>query len=244
MATIKIHSTLRKHTGGLSSLKVQINSYDEVSTYLENSFADFNNYSSKIKNNEVDEAIALVDENFKVVNPNDFTLKKIKENDIVYVVPLIVGGGGKRGFLLLLAVAVIAPFAIGLAAGAGTAAGATAGSIYSAGVSSISTGLSSMFSGLSGAGLGASFARSIIGNLAMSLLSSVFTKKPKASEQVDSSTRGSDMFGSLQNTTQSGTPIALVYGQSRVAGQFISGYLNTVSHGKETVVRVGDQFSS
>jgi len=101
-----------------------------------------------------------------------------------------------------------------------------------------------MFSGLSGAGLGASFARSIIGNLAMSLLSSVFTKKPKASEQVDSSTRGSDMFGSLQNTTQSGTPIALVYGQSRVAGQFISGYLNTVSHGKETVVRVGDQFSS
>ena len=61
-------------------------------------------------------------------------------------------------------------------------------------------------------------------------------------EQVDSSTRGSDMFGSLQNTTESGTPIALVYGESRVAGQFVSGYLNTTSHGKSDVIRVGDQF--
>ena len=61
----------------------------------------------------------------------------------------------------------------------------------------------------------------------MSLVTSLFTSKPKPQEQVDSSTRGSDMFGSLQNTTQGGTPIALVYGQTRVAGQFISGYLDT-----------------
>ena len=242
LATIKIHSTLRKHTGGSDSLQVKVNTYDEVISFLSNSFREFAAYSSKIKEGKVDEGLALVDENFKTLNPTDFPLRKVKDDEIIYVVPLIAGGGGKRGFLLLLAVAVVAPFAIGMAAGAGAAAGATAGSIYSAGLSSIGTAFSGMTGALSGTGLGASFARSIIGNLAMSLLSSVFTKKPKASEQVDSSTRGSDMFGSLQNTTQSGTPIALLYGETRVAGQFISGYLSTQEHGKSDVVRVGDSF--
>ena len=52
------------------------------------------------------------------------------------------------------------------------------------------------------------------------------------------------MFGSLQNTTTSGSPIPLVYGQSRVAGQFISGYLNTVKHGRNDVVNVSEQFDA
>jgi len=139
-------------------------------------------------------------------------------------------------------VAIVAPYAIGLAGGASASAGF--GAVYKAGLTSLGTGASSMFGagGLGGSGLGASFARSIIGNLAMSLVTSLFTSKPKPQEQVDSSTRGSDMFGSLQNTTQGGTPIALVYGQTRVAGQFISGYLDTLQHGKEDVVKVSEQF--
>ena len=241
MATIKIHSTLRKHTADIKSLQVNINTYDEVIAYLSNSFKEFATYSNKIKEGKIDEGIALVDENFKILHPSDFPLKKVKNDEIIYVVPLITGGGGKRGFLLLAAVAIVAPFAIGLASGA-TIGAAGVGGVYSAGLSSIGTAFSGMTGALSGSGLGASFARSIIGNLALNVLSSIFTKKPKMAEQVDSSTRGSDMFGSLQNTTESGTPIALVYGESRVAGQFVSGYLNTTSHGKSDVIRVGDQF--
>lgn len=239
MATIKIHSTLRKYTADIKSFQVSINTYDEVIAYLSNSFKDFATYSNKIKEGKIDEGIVLVDKNFKVLHPTEFSLKKVKNDEVIYVVPLITGGGGKRGFLLLLAVAVVAPYAIGLA---GAGAGAGFGATYSAGLSSIGTAFSGMTGALSGSSIGASFARSIIGNLALSVLSSIFTKKPKMAEQVDSSTRGSDMFGSLQNTTESGTPIALVYGESRVAGQFVSGYLNTTSHGKSDVIRVGDQF--
>jgi len=239
LATIKIHSTLRKHTADIKSLQVTINTYDEVIVYLSNSFKEFATYSNKIKEGKIDEGIALVDENFKILRPTEFPLKKVKNDEVIYVVPLITGGGGKRGFLLLAAVAIVAPYAIGLAAGAG---GAGFAATYSAGLSSIGTAFSGMTGALSGSSLGASFARSIIGNLALSVLSSIFTKKPKMAEQVDSSTRGSDMFGSLQNTTESGTPIALVYGETRVAGQFVSGYLNTTSHGKSDVIRVGDQF--
>ena len=239
MATIKIHSTLRHLTQGMDTLSVKIHTHEEVISFLNNSFKEFDVYTSKIKQGKVDEGLSLVDENFKTLNPNDFTLKKVKDDEVIYVAPCITGGGGKRGFFLMLAIAVVAPYAIGLAAGAGGGFAAT----YGAGMTSIGTAFSGMTTALGGSGLGASFARSIIGNLALSLISSIFTKKPKAQEQVDSSTRGSDMFGSLQNTTQGGTPVALVYGQTRVAGQFISGYLSTQSHGRSDTIRVGDQFS-
>jgi|TARA_R110001592_G_scaffold54396_7_gene166461 predicted phage tail protein len=223
----------------MDTLSVKIHTHEEVISFLNNSFKEFDVYTSKIKQGKVDEGLSLVDENFKTLNPNDFTLKKVKDDEVIYVAPCITGGGGKRGFFLMLAIAVVAPYAIGLAAGAGGGFAAT----YGAGMTSIGTAFSGMTTALGGSGLGASFARSIIGNLALSLISSIFTKKPKAQEQVDSSTRGSDMFGSLQNTTQGGTPVALVYGQTRVAGQFISGYLSTQSHGRSDTIRVGDQFS-
>ena len=133
MATIKIHSTLRKHTGGSDSLQVKINTYDEVVSFLSNSFKEFAAYSSKIKEGKVDEGLALVDENFKTLNPKDFPLKKVRDDEVIHVVPLITGGGGKRGFLLLLAVAVVAPFAIGLASG-DTVASVGVGGVYRAGI--------------------------------------------------------------------------------------------------------------
>ena len=198
----------------------------------------FNEYDSKIRTSQVDESYSLVDGDFNVISNEDFEFKQLKPGDTVYVVPYISGGGGKRGFLLLIAVAVVV-----LCCRLSKSMSVGFGSVYSAGLTKMGAGFSSMFSGsLGGSGLGASFARSIIGNLAMSLVTSLFTSKPKPQEQVDSSTRGSDMFGSLQNTTQGGTPIALVYGQTRVAGQFISGYLDTTQHGKEDVINVSEQF--
>ena len=67
-------------------------------------------------------------------------------------------------------------------------------------------------------------------------------KKPKASQQTESTTRENGMFGSLTNTSTSGTPVPLHYGQVRVAGQFLSGYINSEEHGKNDNVKVGDQF--
>ena len=78
--------------------------------------------------------------------------------------------------------------------------------------------------------------------MALALVASIFTKKPKPME-TDTSTRENGMFGSLTNTTQSGTPIPLVYGHFRVAGQFLSGYIESEQHGKNDIVNVGDKFS-
>ena len=60
--------------------------------------------------------------------------------------------------------------------------------------------------------------------------------------EVDSSTRQGGMFGSLTNSTESGTPISLHYGQVRVAGQMLSGYIDSDDHGKNDVIKVRDKF--
>ena len=70
----------------------------------------------------------------------------------------------------------------------------------------------------------------------------LFTKRPKSNNQVDENARQNDMFGSLKNTTTSGTPIPLIYGQFRVAGQLISGFIDTTEHGKSANIRVSDKF--
>ena len=48
----------------------------------------------------------------------------------------------------------------------------------------------------------------------------------------------------IVNTINSGTPIPLIYGLHRVAGQLISGYLDTVDHGKDDTITVQSRFST
>ena len=239
MAKIKFHSTLR-HLVDRPEYDVDIHCYEHIASYLDNIHPRFGEYASKIKSGEIDENYSYLDKNLNVITQETMTLKKLKADSIVHVVPCISGGGGKRGFLMFAIFVGIAfatgglslgatPTVVGSAVEGGAVLGASGGGFFS----SMSASIAAM----------PSFAKSIIGNLAMSLLGSIFTKKPKAQDQVDSSTRGSDMFGSLQNSTQSGTPIPLVYGQMRVAGQFISGYPNTTEHGQDTIVNVSEQFN-
>jgi len=54
--------------------------------------------------------------------------------------------------------------------------------------------------------------------------------------------RDNGMFGSLTNSSSSGTPIALIYGEHRVSGQFLSGYISSISHGSGDPISVGGQF--
>jgi predicted phage tail protein len=71
-------------------------------------------------------------------------------------------------------------------------------------------------------------------NIGLALVSALFAPKAKQAE----STRENDAFGSLVNSTNSGTPVALHYGLVRVAGQLISGYISTVKHAKNEQVNV------
>ena len=249
LTTLKIHSSFKEYFTDLE-YKADFTLYTDVISYLKAMHPKFNHYMNQIDSNISDETYALLDNDLNIVTQEDLLIKKVKEGSTIYLTPMIVGGGGKRGGLFAVAAIVgigIATGGFGLAA-AGTAGGAAGGyaaaagggaagaSAAAAGYSSAGGGLLAGFGGMGG------FARSLVGNIAMSLLSSLFTKKPKSQTDTDQSTRENGMFGSLTNSTQSGTPIGLHYGLVRVGGQFISGYIESEEHGKNDNVEVGDKF--
>jgi len=195
----------------------------------------------EVEQNDFAENVFVLDSDYRIIEPDEAQLRRIKDDEILYLVPGITGGGGKRGGLFaMLAIVGRAAATGGLSIAATSTATATTSTATAAGVTSASAQAGGgLFSSLAGM---PSFAQSILGNLALSVVSSLFTKKPKPME-TDNSTRENGMFGSLTNTSQSGTPIPLVYGHFRVAGQFLSGYIESEQHGKNDVVDVGEQFS-
>jgi predicted phage tail protein len=204
----------------------------------------FKKYMLEVEQNDFAENVFVLDSDYRIIEPDEAQLRRIKDDEILYLVPGVTGGGGKRGGLFaMLAIVGFAAATGGL--GLAVAPGVGAGGIGAAATSTTGTIVGStasgggLFSSLAGM---PSFAKSILGNLALSVVSSLFTKKPKPME-TDNSTRENGMFGSLTNTSQSGTPIPLVYGHFRVAGQFLSGYIESEQHGKNDVVDVGEQFS-
>ena len=244
LINVKIHSSFKQYFEG-TDFMVDAYNPDSLNDYLRAVHPKFGNYIRQIESGEAQESYSLVDSNYNLIENDSFGLKKFREGDIVYVAPLVSGGGGKRGTLLLLmAFAVFAGPAIAasMSASAGGVA-AQAGVMGGIPASGAGTAGGGFFAGL-GKAFGAmpSFMRSIVGNLALGVVSSIFNKKPKASQQTESTTRENGMFGSLTNTSTSGTPVPLHYGQVRVAGQFLSGYINSEEHGKNDNVKVGDQF--
>ena len=250
LINLKIHSAFQKYFDQ-EVYKVDAFNAESINEYLRAVHPKFSNYISKIESGDCQESYSLVDSKFRVIENDAFGIKKFKEGDTVHLAPLVVGGGGKRGtMLLLMAFAVFAGSAIAGALSGGAAAGSAA-SLGMGGATGNLAASGALGGGASGgffAGLGKafgampSFMRSIVGNLALSAISSLFSKKPNP-QQVETSTRVNGMFGSLTNTATSGTPVALHYGQVRVAGQFLSGYINSEVHGKNDVINVGDQFS-
>ena len=218
--------------------------YLDVVPYLYSMHPKFKKYMLDVEQNEYAENVFILDSDYRVIESDEAQMRRVKDDDVLYLVPGITGGGGKRGGLFA-AIALIGVAAatggFGLAAAPGAALPASAAAVNTstaAGVAAASGGggLFASFSALPG------FAKSIIGNMALALVSSIFTSKPKPME-TDTSTRENGMFGSLTNTSESGTPIPLVYGHFRVAGQFLSGYIESEQHGKNDIVNVGDKFS-
>lgn len=203
IVNIKPHSTLQKFFRG-TDLKADITSYIEVIEYIRGLHPDFMVYLKKQSQNELQETVTFLDKNLREITEEEMVMRKPHEGDTIYIVPAIVGGGGKRGILAMLAIAVAlvtfplwAP-AVGLGALAGTAVmGTTIGAMV------VQVGLS------------------------LALMSISMLLMPKQNTKSENS-RDNDAFGSLVNTTASGVPVPLNYGLVRVSGQLISGYTKTV----------------
>jgi len=240
---LRIHSSYKPYFGQ-RSYSLEVIDFEDIHLYLRNLHPKFDAYLKAVQRKDTEEAVCLVDSTFRTLDYNTKQMKKIKDGDVYYVAPMIVGGGGKRGFIAIAAFAVLA-YATGgfglMAANPSTAVvmgGADAvGAVGAeAAVVSGSQASASIFGSLGTAVSNMpTFLKSIIGNLAISFITSLFTKKPKSpvAATPDSAARTeNNMFNSLQNSTESGTPIALNYGMTRVSGQFVSGYLHTTAHGK------------
>jgi len=243
LATIKVHSSFSPYFDQLE-LKADFNTYFDVIPYLSAMHPRFKNYMDSTNWEDANESFAFLDKDLNLLNEDDLHIRRVKEDDVIHLAPIVLGGGGKRGGLFALIAIGVFAFATG---GFGLAAAPTVGSgVIPAGTSTMAGGVAGSSGGFFGGlmkGFSAmpGFARSIFGNIAMGLVTSLFTKKKKNTE-VDSSTRQAGAFGSLTNTTENGTPIPLIYGQHRVAGHMLSGYIDSEDHGKNDVIRVGDKF--
>lgn len=187
---------------------------------------------------EPTEGYVFLNKNLEILTQEELFITKAKEGDELYLVPAIVGGGGKRGGLLaIFAIFALIVFTGGLglgAMGAGTAAGSTAAAGAGATGGGFFGTIFNAFKALPG------FMKSMIGNIAMSAITKSFQRQPQQSES--EAIRENGVFGPLSNSSTSGTPVALHYGMPRVSGQFLSGYIESTEHGKSDVVKVGDQF--
>jgi predicted phage tail protein len=252
LATLKVHSAFCNHFDQLE-YQVDANTYADFVPYLSSMHPRFRNYMLQIETQEAEESFCFLDQDLNIIDDEALFIKRLKDGDVVYLVPAITGGGGKRmGMFLMLAMgAFLIAYTGGMGAtiqglvnpGAAATAGGTSASLGMGGATGdlAARGAlgSSSSAGIAG-GLN-SMAMRMVGNIAMSILSRLFAPKPKTTER-DSSTRDNNMFGSLANSTTSGTPIPLVYGHMRVGGQMLSGYLDAEIHGKSDIISVGDKF--
>jgi len=238
---IKIHSTY-KNIFNEKEYSADLEKYADILFYLGSMHPKFKQYASAIHLGECQEGYAILDKNLKPVSDQDLFIKTIKPNDEFYVVPAIVGSGGKRtGKLIQYAVLAAAVYVGGSAlVGAlstGGGAAATGAAASSGAAASAGTAASGGFFGISGSTLAI--------NAGLALVTAMFTKRPELQGgSKDAAVRQNNMFGGLQNTIESGTPIPLLYGMHRMTGQLISGYLDTVDHGKDDEITVQSRFVS
>ena len=186
------------------------------------------------------EDFCFLDKKGNIIDPQLFPYHKFKEDDLIYIAPVIVGAGGKTGTIVmiavLVAVAIAAPY---LAPELITIGGAALPGAMTGGTVAVAGGVS--FS------VGAIISNIAI-SLALNMVMSLFTATPKAKTREitkDSGTRSqNDAFGSLQNNTQAGTPVALNYGLMRCSGQFLSGYILSQQHAKNDAPSIASIFNA
>ena len=243
LTKIKIHSAFSKFFSQ-REFTADLKTYDELPRYLGSMHPRFAQFVKKIYTDETQDGYLLLNKNLKPITEQELYFKRIKADDCFYIVPAIYGGGGKgtKKLLTYAAIATAAYFAAPYVASAassiftaGTTTGTTVGT--TAGTAAVKAG------GTAAASSGLSISAGTLAvNAGLALVTSLFTQKPEALTSRDQQVRQNNMFGSLQNTIDSGVSIPLIYGQHRVAGQFISGYLESIDHGKNDDVTVSEQF--
>ena len=213
------HSTLR----GLfpeESYEINLDSYADVYSYLGNIQPKFSKWVSEIEHNEERLPVALVKKDGEFLLPTDY-IKTPVEGETLYIVPMFCGGKGRAGRLIAGALLIAA-------------------AAYTGG---LSLGASGFAWGATGSGL---FVAKTALNLGIAVAASAFIREPKQpenSQTVDQNTREGDQFGPLQPTQGEGSILPMAFGEVRVAGHRITGFVDTIEGGRGDEVTLSDKYN-
>ena len=163
------------------------------------------------------------------IQQEDYFLNRLDRDDTeFYVVPLFIGGGGNGLGMIVLGIALVALVVFTGGTALAPIAGAGLTSMGTVGVT-VST-----LGAIGGVGIGSM----LLGMATSMIISGVMTmlmKPPKPIENpttTDAESRSENkIFQGLQNTTNSNVPVPMIYGRTRIGGQFVSGEIRTIEHG-------------
>ncbi len=217
---LKFHPTIQKYTNGLSEHTVKINDLVDLRNSLEYLFPQLGIHIKRIRcglNSR--ENIALVNPSKRVLDRDDYLLGKLRKSDThFHVVPLFLGGGGEGGTQQILLGAALIGIGFMMPGSTVVLGMSIKAMVMKMGVSMVISGVMNMV---------------------------MKTPKPSVigSQTTDSEARiENKIFQGLQNTTQSNTPVPIVYGRTRVGGQFVSGEILSIQHGRNEFIRVSALF--
>ena len=239
--TLKFHPTIQKYTNGINEHTVNVNDFVDIKNCLESLFPDLGIHIKRIRAGaNRRENLALVNKDKRVIQQEDYFLNRLDRDDTeFYVVPLFIGGGGNGLGMIVLGIALVALVVFTGGTALAPIAGAGLTSMGTVGVT-VST-----LGAIGGVGIGSM----LLGMATSMIISGVMTmlmKPPKPIENpttTDAESRSENkIFQGLQNTTNSNVPVPIIYGRTRIGGQFISGEIRTIQHGRNETIKVSALF--
>lgn len=224
LLTLHFHPLLQPMTG-VKSHKFAVDSLSDIKDALSVLFPKIRKYIRQISAGTLRENLSLITPDGNILNRKDYYTNKVENRELT-LVPVIAGSGRGLGIILGIVLIAAALFTGGAALFGGT------GFVGSTAIGGSAGG----FFGLTAGGL----LKMGIG-LVLSGLMQMLMKPPEMKGPSDTAQRrNNDMFDALDNTTDPNTSIPLIYGMPRVAGQMLSGHVETISHGETDKIYVID----
>ena len=243
--TLKFHPTIQKYTN-VKEHTVSVNDFVDIKNCLESLFPSLGLHMRRIRAGaNRRENLALVNKDKRVLQTEDYFLNQLDREDTeFFVVPLFIGGGGNPGTAqIALGIALVALVVV--------TGGAAAPMVIGPGIGAIGTTSAAIVAGstlgtIAGIGIGSMLIQMGIG-LIIGGVMAMMMKPPKpnfeGAQTTDSESRTENkIFQGLQNTTSSNIPVPIIYGRTRIGGQFVSGEIRTIEHGRNEFIKVSALF--
>ena len=241
--TLKFHPTIQKYTNVKEHI-VNVNDFVDIRNCLESLFPLLGIHIRRIRAGvNRRENLALVNKNKRIIQQEEYFLNRLNRDDTeFYVVPLFIGGGGNGMGMIIIGIALVA---LVIFTG-GTAAAPLAMGMTSMGSVGVAVGTVSTLGTIAGMSVAGMLMQMGIGMIISGVMA-MMMKPPKlaveGAQTTDSEARSENkIFQGLQNTTNSNVPVPIIYGRTRIGGQFVSGEIRTIEHGRNEFIKVSALF--